>query len=82
MGAWNVRTPKHPFGMAPSSKLTDSGQLFRLAGDFCHLGSKIILLLSIHRNRSAEGKFYFYPVRTTRQDSHSLTCAPVQASPL
>ncbi|KAJ4394066.1 hypothetical protein N0V93_003283 [Gnomoniopsis smithogilvyi] len=29
--------------------------LFRLAGDFCHLGSKIVLLLSIHRNRSAEG---------------------------
>ncbi|KAF3764472.1 putative ER lumen protein retaining receptor [Cryphonectria parasitica EP155] len=28
---------------------------FRLAGDFCHLASKIILLLSIHRNRSAEG---------------------------
>ncbi|CAN8101124.1 unnamed protein product [Discula destructiva] len=29
--------------------------LFRLAGDFCHLGSKVVLLLSIHRNRSAEG---------------------------
>lgn len=30
-------------------------QLFRIAGDFCHLASKFILMTSIHRNRSAEG---------------------------
>jgi hypothetical protein len=30
-------------------------QLFRIAGDFCHLASKFILMVSIHRNRSAEG---------------------------
>ncbi|KAJ0108915.1 hypothetical protein J7T55_005458 [Diaporthe amygdali] len=29
--------------------------LFRIAGDFCHLASKFILMTSIHRNRSAEG---------------------------
>lgn len=45
---------RHP-RQSPHWDWTDSGQLFRLAGDFCHLGSKIVLLLSIHRNRSAEG---------------------------
>ncbi|PSR77906.1 ER lumen protein retaining receptor-domain-containing protein [Coniella lustricola] len=28
---------------------------FRVTGDLCHLASKFILLVSIHRNRSAEG---------------------------
>ena len=30
-------------------------QIFRILGDCSHMASKIILITSIHRNRSAEG---------------------------
>jgi len=29
--------------------------IFRVTGDFCHLTSKVILLVTIHKHRSAEG---------------------------
>ncbi|KAF9875699.1 ER lumen protein retaining receptor [Colletotrichum karsti] len=52
MTAWNVscREPSR----ASRQKLTD-WQVFRLLGDVSHLLSKVILMLAIHRNRSAEG---------------------------
>jgi hypothetical protein len=39
----------------PQLTLPPQRQLFRYLGDISHLFSKLILILAIHRNRSAEG---------------------------
>lgn len=46
--------------------------IFRLLGDLSHLASKCILIWSIHWNKSAEGKQYWYSSQYTVHVAHHL----------